>query len=66
MGEGTLIEKAYPMENTGVESVVTGVFSSNKLPVVNMYPSTLIANIDPHDQTSAHWIAVYLNNKTSL
>ena len=37
-------------------SVTRGVFPSDKLPIVNEYPSALIANID---QPGTHWIAMY-------
>ena len=40
-------------------SVMRGVFPSDKLPIVSEYPSTLIANTDPHDQPGTHWIAMY-------
>ena len=35
-------------------SVMRGIF-----PVVNIYPSALIANTDPHDQHGTHWIVMY-------
>ena len=40
-------------------SVMRGVFPSDKLPIVNEYPSALIANTDPHDQPGTHWTAMY-------
>ena len=40
-------------------SVMRGVFPTDKLPVVNQYPSALIANTDPHDQPGTHWLAMY-------
>lgn len=40
-------------------SVMRGVFPSDKLPVVNNYPSALITNTDSHDQPGTHWIAMY-------
>ena len=40
-------------------SVMRGVFPSDKLPVINEYPSALIANTDPHNQPGTHWIAMY-------
>lgn len=39
--------------------VMQGVFPRDKLPIVNKYPSGLIANTDPHDQPGTHWIAMY-------
>jgi len=40
-------------------SFMRGVFPSDKLPVVNNYPSALIANTDSRDQPGTHWIAMY-------
>lgn len=40
-------------------SIRRGVFPSDKVPVVNKYPSALIANTDPHNQPRTHWIAMY-------
>ena len=40
-------------------SIMRGVFPSDKLPIVNKYPSALIANTDPHNQPGTHWIAMY-------
>ena len=39
--------------------VMQGVFPRDKLPIVNKYPSGLIANTDPHDQPGTHWVAMY-------
>ena len=39
--------------------VMQGVFPRDKLPIVNKYPSGLIANTDPHDQSGTHWVAMY-------
>ena len=39
--------------------VKQGVFPRDKLPIVNKYPSGLIANTDPHDQPGTHWVAMY-------
>ena len=40
-------------------SQMKGVFPSDKLPVINSYPSALIANTDPHNQPGTHWVAMY-------
>ena len=36
-----------------------GVYPTDKLPIVNKYPSGLIANTDPHDKPGTHWVATY-------
>ena len=47
-------------------SVMRGVFPSDKLPVVNEYPSALIANTDPQDQPGTHWLAMNLSRLTKV
>ena len=47
-------------------SVLRGVFPSDKLPVVNEYPSALIANTDPQDQPGTHWLAMNLSRLTKV
>ena len=65
--EPCYLKLSKEMKNsTGVESLVRGIFLSDKLPVIQMYPSALIANKDPHDQPKAHWIAMYLDDEISL
>ena len=39
--------------------LIQGVFPSDKLPVINICPSGLIANTDPHDQPGTHSVAMY-------
>ena len=39
--------------------IMKGVFPSDKLPIVETYPSAMIANTDPHNQPGTHWIAMY-------
>lgn len=39
--------------------VKQGVFPRDKLHIVNKYPSGLIANTDPRDQSGTHWVAMY-------
>ena len=39
--------------------VMLGVYPKDRLPVVNKYPSGMIANTDPHDQPGTHWVAMY-------
>ena len=39
--------------------LIRGVFPSEKLPVINTYPATLIANTDPHNKPGTHWAAMY-------
>ena len=39
--------------------IMKGVFPSDKLPIVDMYPSAMIANTDPHDEPGMHWIVMY-------
>ena len=37
--------------------IMKGEFPSDKLPIVDTYPSAMIANTDPHDEPGMHWIA---------
>ena len=39
--------------------IMQGIYPSDKLPVINTFPSGLIANTDPHHQPKTHWIAMY-------
>ena len=39
--------------------LMPGVYPRDKLPIVNKYPSGLIANTDPHDKPGTHWVATY-------
>ena len=39
--------------------IMQGVYPRYKLPIVNKYPSGLIANTDPHDKLGTHWVAMY-------
>ena len=47
------------LQDPMVASIMQGVFPRDKLPVVNTYPSGMIANTDPHDQPGTHWVAMY-------
>ena len=47
------------LQDPVLASVMQGVYPSDKLPVINTYPSELIADTDPHDQPGTHWIAMY-------
>ena len=38
-----------------------GVFSSNNIPNIKIYPSSLIANSHPTNKPGEHWIAMYIN-----
>ena len=42
--------------------LIQGVFPSDKLPVINTYPASLIANTDPHDKPGTHWVAMYFES----
>ena len=33
-----------------------GVYSRDKLPIVNKYPSGLFANTDPYDKLGMYWV----------
>ena len=39
--------------------IMQGVYPTDKLPIVNKYPSGLIANTDPHDKPGTHWVVTY-------
>ena len=39
--------------------IMSGVYPSDKVPIINIFPSCLIANTDPHDLPGTHWVAMY-------
>ena len=43
-------------------SLMQGVFPRDRLPFINIYPSGLIANTDPHGQPGTHWVAMYFES----
>ena len=47
------------MHDPVLAPAMKGVFPSDKLSIVDTYPSAMIANTDPHDQPGTHWIAMY-------
>ena len=47
------------MHDPVLAPVMKGVFPSDKLPIVDTYPSAMIANTDPYDEPGMHWIAMY-------
>ena len=47
------------IEDPMLVPIMQGVYPTDKLPIVNKYPSGLIANTDPHDKPGTHWVATY-------
>ena len=47
------------IEDPMLAPIMQGVYPTDKLPIVNKYPSGLIANTDPHDKPGTHWVATY-------
>ena len=47
------------MHDPVLAPVMKGVFPSDKLPIVDTYPSAMITNTDLHDEPGMHWIAMY-------
>lgn len=44
-----------------VKQFFAGVFSANNLPKINVYPTVLVANLDPDTKPGSHWVAVYFD-----
>ena len=55
-----------PLHDPILTSVMRGVFPSDKLPVVNEYPSALIANTDPHDHPELIGLQCILSRLTKV
>ena len=47
------------MHDPVLAAITKGVLPSDKSPIVDTYPTAMIANTDPHDQPGTHWIAMY-------
>ena len=47
------------IEDSMLVPIMQGVYPRDKLPIVNKYPSGLIANTDPHDKPGTHRVATY-------
>ena len=47
------------IEDPMLAPIMQGVYPTDKLPIVNKYPSGLIANTDPHDKPGTYWVATY-------
>ena len=47
------------IEDPMLAPIMQGVYPTDKLPIVNKYPSGLIANTDPHDKPGTQWVATY-------
>jgi hypothetical protein len=44
----------------------TGVFPSDKAPHITQFPTTLVLNTDKHDEKGAHWLAIYIQDNSTV
>ena len=43
-----------------------GVFPSDKIPIIQNFPCSIVLNTDKHDEKGTHWLAVYIQDKRNL